>query len=132
MLRAQLLVLQGDWTAALALIDDHLPRSEPAWAARMQAPVRADRAWCLWHLGRREEERQDIAHARHALSHGPCDVDDRALAQARMAQVLEASGEREAAQRLRDAAEVSWTQYKADQLALSTLLDLAIGDLQPA
>jgi hypothetical protein len=126
MLRAQLLVLQGEWAQALALMDEHLPRSEAGWQARMQAPVRADRAWCLWHLGRRDEALQDIAHARHALSHQPCDLDDRALAQARMAQVLQADGQREGAQRLRAAAEADLQAHRADQQALAALLDRAL------
>lgn len=132
MLRAQLLVLQGQWEPALALIDEHLPRSEPGWQARMQAPVRGDRAWCLWQLGRHDEALQDIAHARHALSHQPCDVDDRALAQMRMAQVLQADGQDEAAQRLRAAAAADREAHRADQEALAALLDRALGGLQPA
>lgn len=131
MLRAQLAVLQGQWAAALALIDEHLPRSEAGWQARMQAPVRADRAWCLWQLDRHEEALLDIAHARHALSHQHSDLDDRALAQARMAQVLQADGQALAAQRLRDAAEADRQAHRADQQALAALLERALDGLQP-
>lgn len=130
LVRAQLLVLDGRWQDTLQLIDRHLPRADAGWRERMQASLLADRAWCVWQLGGTDEARRDAQAAEQALQ-GPCDVDDRALAQARLAQLLQALGDGARAQTMRERAERDARTHREDQQALRLLLDEALAGVQP-
>ena len=46
-LRAQILSLQGQFTEALELYDQHLTAAESEGTTRLQANLLADKAWCL-------------------------------------------------------------------------------------
>jgi hypothetical protein len=131
MMRAQLLVLEGRHEQALALIDQHWPRCEPAWRERMAAGIEADRAWCLWHLGQPEAARAAADRAAEALQ-APADVDDRALAQARLAQVLEVLGDKAAAAEHSAAAHRDCATHRAAQRALCELIDASLGEVPSA
>jgi hypothetical protein len=131
MLRAQLLVVEGRFETALALFDEHWPRSEAQWRTRMQPCVGADRAWCLLQLGRATEAHAEALRAVDSLE-GPCDVDDRALGHARLAQVFEALGERERAAAHAQAAQHDCAVHRQDQQRLVGVLDGALDGLAPA
>ena len=130
MMRAQLLLLDGRWEAALALVDEHFPRSEAQWRSRMQPCVLADRAWCLWQLGRDAEARAETARAVESLE-SPCDVDDRALAHARLAQLFDAFGDGQAARDHAEAAHHDCAAHREQQERLVQDLDTALAGLAP-
>lgn len=130
MLRAQLEVLEGRHEEALALIDEHWPQCEPQWRARMQGPVLADRAWCELQMGRRDTALADAQRAATALQ-DPCDVDDRALAHARLAQIFEALGEEASAAEHNAAAARDCETHREAQHALAALLEKATDGLAP-
>lgn len=131
MLRAQLLVLQGQWGEALAVIDEHWSRSQADWQQRMQPLVQADRAWCLQQLGRDDEARDDARGAEQALQQGPCDLDDRVLAQAQLARLWSQWGDDEAAARWLAAARADHDGHREQQRELVSLLDETVGAMTP-
>lgn len=131
LVRAQLLVLKEQYAEALALIDTHWSRSVSEWKERMQPCVLADRAWCLLQLGRADEARVDAGQAVTALA-GPCDIDDRALAHARLAQVFEALGDASAATHHAEAGQLDCETHREAQRKLAGILDAALGPLPPA
>jgi len=136
MLRAQLATMEGRWGEGLALIDEHFPRSGDDWRDRMAPSVLADRAWCLWHLGRHAEAGEDLRQAGEAVQQQlqgrqSFEVDDRALAQARMAEVAQALGEGAAAAQWRAGAERDAQQHHDEQQRLRALLDAALQGLNP-
>jgi hypothetical protein len=130
LLRAQLLVLEGRHAEALALFDECWPRSEPHFQARMASMVLADRAWCLLQLDREAEGRADAATALQSLD-APCDTDDRALAQARLAQVFHQLGDEATAASLNEAAQRDCQTHQQDQRRQAELLDRALDGITP-
>ncbi len=128
MVRAQLLVVEGRHAQALALFDEHWPRSEAQWRSRMQPSVLADRAWCLWQLGRESEARDEAQHAVQSLD-APIDVDDRALAHARLAQVFEVLGDSTSVARHAEAARCDCETHRQAQRRLVGVLDTELAGL---
>jgi hypothetical protein len=131
LLRAQLLVLEAKHAQALALFDEHAPRSEAAWRARMEPGLLADRAWCLAQLDRLDEARAQAELAAAMADTAACDVDDRALAHARLAQLFGTLGEGALAERHRTAAEADREAHRAAQRALLQVLERELGALKP-
>ncbi len=121
MLRAQVLTLQGQWEAALALFDGHLAHAVAQGLGRMQANLRAEMAWCRLQLGQIDAARADARAALMALEE-ECDIDDRAATHSRLAMFYRALNDEETAQRHAQQAPLDWTQHVADQaLAIATL-----------
>jgi hypothetical protein len=131
MLRAQVLAAQGQWTEALALFDAHFDAALADGLARMAPCMLADRAWCEWHLGKTRKAEALAAAAEQALLE-PCDTDDRAMANARLAQVHAALGNPGAAQRHRDTSLVLYAEHCEQQQRIVALLDQALAGLDPA
>jgi tetratricopeptide (TPR) repeat protein len=132
LVRAQLLVMQDQCAEALLLIDHHWPRSVPDWRDRMAAGMLADRAWCLWRLGRRDEARADALQAREALAQDIGDVDDSAVAHARLAKLFDALDDAPKAQQHGEQAQRCCEEHRQRQQRLLGVLDEALNGLSPA
>lgn len=131
MLRAQVLTAQGRWPDALALFESHFEAARGDGLERQLPCLLADRAWCEWQLGQTRKAQALVAAAEQALQHD-CDTDDRAMAQARLAQVCSALGDAAAAQRHRAAAEQDHRAHCEQQLRIAALLDAALAGVEPA
>ena len=131
MLRAQVLTAQGRWAEALALFDSHFDAARSDGLERLLPCLLADRAWCEWHLGEATKAQALVAAAEQALAQ-ECDTDDRAMSQARLAQVCNALGDAGAAQRHREAAQRDRFAHREQQQRIAALLDQALSGLDPA
>ena len=125
-LRAQVLVAQGHFDEALALHEQHLAAALAQGMARREASLRADMAWCRHQLGFGDEARSIARDADVALL-GPVDIDDRALAHARLARVFDSLGLPAVAAQHRGQAQVQWQQWQAQRAGIARLLDDALG-----
>jgi hypothetical protein len=92
--------------------------------ARLRAYFLADIAWCRLQLGREAAARADLAQALQAVA--GCETDDRAVAAARIAQVLAALGDEAQAALWRGRAERDLAAHRAEQQRLAALLDDAL------
>lgn len=111
LLRAQLLTVQGDFAAAAALLEAHLPEAVAAGLARTGGSLLADLAWCWANTGDAQRARAlaDQAAVEVLAEDSPhCDLDERAALHARLAQVYARLHEDSLAARHADAAQAAW------------------------
>ena len=127
MLRAQMLAAVGRCPEALLLLEKHLERAMDEGLERLKAGFLADMAWCRLQAGDRKGASRDAQAALVALSI-PGDVDDRAMAQARLAQVLAALEQPERAKQLADDARRDLNAHRAEQQRLAALLGETFGN----
>jgi len=90
-IRAQLLVVLGRYSEAIALFDTHLVRARSQGTGHREARFLADRAWCYVHDGRLANALRDARAAEAALP-SQFDADDRAATHARLARVYREAG----------------------------------------
>lgn len=126
MLRAQVLVSQARFDEALVLHDQHLAAALAQGMSRREAPLRADMAWCRLQLGFGDAARTMARDADAALL-GAVDVDDRALAHARLARVFDALGLPAAADQHRGQSQVQWQRWQVQCAGIVRLLGDALG-----
>jgi hypothetical protein len=133
LMRAQLLVLEGHFAEALGLIEQHSERIQPGWRERMEPCLLADHAWCLLHLGRGDEAREEaqVAAAQLHSAPGDVEVDDRALAHARLVQLFEAFGEASHAAEHRALAAADRAAYLAQQAETLRVVEPRLKELVP-
>ena len=131
LMRAQLLVVENRFTEALELFEQHGDRAEEVWRERMEPCLYADRAWCLLKTGREAEAREEARFAVQAMADSPCDLDDRAVAHARLAQLFDAFGEPEKAALHQAAALADHAAFSAQQEAWLGMLNEALAGLSP-
>jgi hypothetical protein len=131
MLRAQVLTAQGRWAEANELFVTHFEAALAEGLKRIAACLLADRAWCEFHLGHVERARALTAAAEQELQDA-CDLDDRVLALARLAQVREALGDAATAAAQREQARALHATHRAGQAALLAQLEGALAGLDPA
>jgi len=129
-LRAQTLVLQGDFDKARELFEQHLPVAMSHGLARLGSSLLADLAWCRLNCGQREHALQQAHEAEVELDPG-CEVDDRAATHSRLAQVYEALGEAARAASHREAAAREWAAFTAHKREWAEALEAA-GLVRPA
>jgi len=130
MLRAQVLTMLGRHEEALALFEAHHEAALEQGLSRMQANFLGDRAACHWALKNADSARAHALAAEAALDE--CvETDDRAIAQARLAQVFADLGDAARQQQHRAAAEADYAAHASDQRRLAALLDDALAGLQP-
>jgi len=122
--RAQLLVDEGRCADALVLYERWFERALADGHERWRACFLADMAWCRLQLGHTAQARADLGLAQQALA--GCETDDRAVAQARIAQVLAALGDEAQAALWRGRAERDFAAHRAEQQRLAALLDDAL------
>jgi len=125
LLRAQVCSLQGRWADAVALYDAHFSDGLLQGLDRMRACLGADLAWCRLQLGQTEQALKDALAAEVAVAHDR-DVDDRAAAHSRLAQVFTQMGQAEAAARHSAQAVVDWRAHERDQAAAVAVMDKAL------
>lgn len=122
LLRAQACSLQERWADAVALYDAHFSDGLLQGLDRMRACLGADLAWCRLQLGQTEQALKDALAAEVAVSHDR-DVDDRAAAHSRLAQVFTQMGQPEAAARHSAQAAIDWRAHERDQALAVALMD---------
>ncbi|MBA4342802.1 MAG: hypothetical protein C0423_11710 [Methylibium sp.] len=124
LLRAQVLVMQGEYESASQLYEEYLPQAMGRGLSRLGGNLLADLAWCRVNLGQRE---QALAHARDAeMELDPrSDVDDRAATHSRLAQVYEALGEDLVSLTHAQTAQREWAEFAAQQAHWAERLDAA-------
>lgn len=129
LLRAQVGSLQGRWDEAVALYEAHFSDGLLQGLDRMRAFLGADLAWCRLQLGQTEQALKDALAAEVAASHDR-DVDDRAAAHSRLAQVFAQLGQTEAASRHKAQADKDWHVHERDQALAVSLMDKALATVR--
>ncbi|MDN3921387.1 hypothetical protein [Roseateles violae] len=122
-LRAQILTLEGEFAEARSLFEAHLPHAMSAGLARLGSSLLADLAWCRVNSEQPEQALQQAREAEAEVELDPdCDVDDRAAAHSRLAQVYTALGDAENAGRHAAKAAASWAEFAEQQALWATAL----------
>lgn len=124
-LRAQIVSLQGDAAAALALYQEHL--AEAMKAARLQAYLLADKAWCHAQVGHLDEARNTAQLAIQSLTE-ETHVDDRAAAHSRLAHTFSLIGDASLEQSHLALAESDWADHCTMQVKAVELLSRVCED----
>jgi hypothetical protein len=124
MLRAQVLT-------ALSLFSAHFKSAMDEGLQRIAPCLLADRAWCELNLGHVDAARSLVAAAEQALRE-PCDLDDSAMAHARLAQACAGLHDDDAAARHRASAAQQIATHREQQQRLRALLDGTLDGLDPA
>jgi len=129
LLRAHVSSLQGRCADAVALYEAHFSDGLLQGLDRKRAFLGADLAWCRLQLGQTEQSLKDALAAEVALPHDH-DVDDRAAAHSRLAQVFSQLGQAEASARHKAQADIDWRTHERDQALTVALLDKALSKLR--
>lgn len=120
--RARICSLQGQWAEAVTLYETHFSDGLLQGLDRMRAWLGADLAWCRLQLGQTEQALKDALAAEVAVAHDR-DVDDRASAHSRLAQIFTQLGQTEAAARHGEQASVDWRAHERDQAQAVAVMD---------
>lgn len=118
LLRAQLLTVHGEYAAAAALLETHLPEAVASGLARVGGSLLADLAWCWANTGELQRARAlaDQAAVEVLAEDSPqCDHDERAALHTRLAQVYARLHEDALAARQADAAAEARAQDEAQR-----------------
>jgi hypothetical protein len=129
-LRAQVLTAQQRWAEAAHLFDLHFEGAMNEGLKRTAACLLADRALCEQRLDRLEKARALAGAAEQALRE-PMHVDDRMVALARLAQVVDAFGDSATAAAHRREAHALHRQHCDQQQRMLAQLDAALAGLDP-
>jgi tetratricopeptide (TPR) repeat protein len=130
-LRAQVLVVLGRYQEALALYEECLSGAIDEGLARMEGFFRADIAWCKFKSGDVSAARREARRAQLLLN-DEIDVDDRACAHGRLAQLFEALGEPAGAQLHRQQADTDLAAHRAVQAELLDAMQMGLRGVTPA
>lgn len=130
MLRAQVALCEGRVADALPLLEQHFDASMEHGFERMRSAYLADLLWCRLAMGQEGAVRQQLPDALDTLGR-PSEIDDRAVAQARFAQVLDRLGDQALAATLRQRAERDLAVHRTEQARMASLLDDALAGLAP-
>jgi tetratricopeptide (TPR) repeat protein len=129
LLRAQVGSLQGRCAEAVALYEAHFSDGLLQGLDGKRAFLGADLAWCRLQLGQTEQALKDALAAAVAVSHDR-DVDDRAAAHSRLAQVFAQLRQADAAARHEAQATIDWRTHERDQALTVSLMDKALAKLR--
>lgn len=127
-LRAQVLVVQGEFQAAQAMFEAHLPQAMSMGLARLGSSLLSDLAWCRVNNGQAEHALRQAQQAEVELD-PDCEIDDRALTHARLAQVYAMLGNTAAAKRHAEKAQAAWSEFAQEQQLWAQTLDEALAGL---
>lgn len=122
LMRAQLMALRGEFAEAAALYEEHLPLAISRGLARLGSSLLSDLAWCRLQSGQTEMAAKLAAEAEIELDPS-CELDDRAATHTRLAQIYQALGQTEAAQRHLALATRTWAEFSQEQAAWSRALE---------
>ena len=125
LLRAQILVVEGDYATALGLFEGHIELGIKQGMGRLQGSLLADKAWCRIQLGQLEAARSEAVSADAAID-ATQHIDDRASSHGRLAQVHRALGEQDIAIAYESQANREWAEHGQ----LQTRLVEALGALE--
>lgn len=120
LVRAQLLLVQGQVAEARRVLESQLPALMAAGLSHIGHSLLADLAWCCVEVGETARARalaESAALELRVEAPDGCDIEDRAAAHARLADVHQRLGEQDSAARHRAAAEQAWVafdQHRAD------------------
>ena len=121
--------LQGRNAEAVALYEAHFSDGLLQGLDRQRASLGADLAWCRLQLGQTEQALKDALAAAVAVPHDR-DVDDRAAAHSRLAQVFAELGQADVAARHKAQAAIDWHTHERDQALTVSLMDKALAKLR--
>lgn len=132
MLRAQALVVHGQYADALALYDTYWDEAMKSGFEASEALFQADRAWCLYNLGRGDEARIAARSAASALMWAS-EIEERAIAHGVLANTFQPLGLRDQAALHQQHGQREWTLHRqrCDTL-LQGLQGAALEALLPA
>jgi hypothetical protein len=122
LLRAQVSSIQGLWADAVALYEAHFSDGLQQGLDRMRAFLGADLAWCRLQLGQTEQAVKDALAAQAAAANDH-DIDDRAAAHSRLAQVFAQLGQAETSARHAAQAAIDWRTHERDQAQAVAVMD---------
>lgn len=111
MLRAQALAAHGRHADALMLYDSRWDAAMQSGLEASEALFQADRAWCLYQLGRGDEARNVARSAASALMWAS-EIEERAVAHALLARTFEALGLDEQAASHRERGQHEWSLHR--------------------
>ncbi|MGY4830965.1 hypothetical protein ACVNIS_20500 [Sphaerotilaceae bacterium SBD11-9] len=129
LLRAQVGSLQGRCAEAVALYEAHFSDGLLQGLDGKRAFLGADLAWCRLQLGQTAQALKDALAAEVAVAHDR-DVDDRAAAHSRLAQVFAQLGQADTAARHEAQAALDWRTHERDQALTVSLVDTALAKLR--
>jgi len=128
MQRAGLASVQGQFGEALALYEKHFDAAARQGQARLAAKHLADMAWCRWHLGDTAGARRDAQAAVDGVE-ATMQMDDRAVAHARLASLFKLLDDPAASSLHAALGHECWAQHRRFQTAWVEALEKA--GLQP-
>lgn len=129
LLRAKVLVVEGQFAEAVALYDDNLQSAVEQGLQRLESSLLADLAWCHAQLGRADQARHLATVAEQALT-PQVHHDDRGVTHGRLAQVHGLLGQAADAARHAAQAREAWAAFAA--LQAQWRAGLAASGLQPS
>jgi tetratricopeptide (TPR) repeat protein len=124
MQRAGIASVQGQYGEALALYEKHFDAAGRQGLARLAAKHLADMAWCRWHLGDSAGARRDAQAAADRIATTP-QMDDRAVAHARLAALFKLLDDDAAASRHAAQGREDWAAHRRFQAAWVDALEAA-------
>ena len=110
-LRAQVLSLRGQWADALELYNVHFSGSTIRGASRFLGILLSDQALCRLKIGDKSHASEDALAASQLLN-DHAQIDDRAFAHSRLAQVYDALGNFSEVRRHRELATNFWRSFE--------------------
>lgn len=119
--RAQILCVLEQFSDALAIFDQHYDEAIAQGMARDEAQLQADRAWCLYRLGRGDEARDMVRSAAAAITWST-ERDGKAVAHAQLARTCAALGLAEDAKTHAREAQVQYADFVAHTERMKTQL----------
>lgn len=128
MLRAQVMILDDEFEAALTILDANAQAFIDQGMQRLACAVGADIAWCHLKCGHTEEAQQAAERAA-ALVSPITHADDLALTFTRLSGVWRELGDAELANRFELAATEAWQGHRLQQAKLVPLLESALDGL---
>lgn len=121
LLRAQVLVVNGEFSEALALFEEHLPKAMAHGLARMGSSLLAEAAWCRLKLGQRDLALAQARESELELDTG-CDLDDQGHTHSHLAQVFAGLELAADASRHQALADLRWSEFRALQAQWRTMV----------
>lgn len=109
-LRAQILIVQGQYEEALKIFDAEMSSAIREGMGRLTADLLADQAWCRFHCGQVEAAFEDAMLAQANINING-HFDDRAIAYSRISQTFLALGELTMATTNRSLSITAWYQH---------------------
>ena len=125
LMRAQLLLVLGQWSDALALYRDYVAAQAPRGTLHAMSRHVAEHAWCLWQAGASGDALIAADALARRLGRGDAqlrDDDDQAVTHARLAQLYTAAARPDEAAAHQAQGDAALARYRAQQAQTRALL----------